>query len=100
LLQAVQGIPAGQRRAADGAGLNEVQVLRLTHEAHFVEHAVLAERAVDDAAQPCLGGRDVYGAVLMALIEEGDHLVTLLPLGDFASYGDDLTGAVRGGDDG
>jgi hypothetical protein len=97
LLEAVQRVPAGHGGAAKSTGLDVVQVGRRADEAHLVEGAVGTQRALQAAAQ---GGGDGLGpelAVLVALVEERDDLVALLPLRDARADLDDLAGTVRGG---
>jgi hypothetical protein len=64
----------------------------------LVEDAVLAQRAVDAAAEAGLDGLEVEGAGEVALVEEGDDFGA----GGEARYlradGDDFAGAVGAGD--
>lgn len=99
-LEAVEGVPRGQTGAHEGGGLNVVEVRGGADNAVLVEDAVLAEGAVENTAEARGGGASVDVAELVPLVEEGGDLVALLPLGDLGADGNNLTGAIGGGNDG
>lgn len=100
MLQTIQGVPAGQGRARQGAGLEEVQIGGRADEAVLVEDAVLAQRAVNDTAEARLRGTEVDGVKLVALVEQRHDPVAFLPFRDLGADLDDYAGAVGAGDDG
>lgn len=93
-LEAVEGIPAGEAGAGEGGGLGVAQVLGGADDAGLVEDGVLAQGAVDDAADAGARGGDAHGAVLVALVEERDDPVAGLPPGHLGAHADDLARAV------
>lgn len=99
-LEAVEGVPARDGGAGERGGLDVGEVVGGFDEAVLVERAVLAEGAVKHTAQAGLARGLGHGAELVALVEEGGDAASLLPAGDLGPDGDDLAGAVGGGDDG
>lgn len=99
-LEAVEGVPRGQTGAGEGGGLDVGKVGGGADDAVLVEDAVLAESAVENTAEAGGGAAGVDGTGLVGLVEEGDDLVTLLPLGDLGADGEDLTGTIGAGNDG
>lgn len=97
-LEPVQPVPRRQAGARQRAALQEVEVGRHAHEALLVVRAVLAQGAVDGAAD---AGRDavpVEGAGEVRLVEEGQDFVAFGEAGHAAADGFDGAGAVGGGD--
>lgn len=99
-LDAVEGVPGGQGRAGEGAGLDGVEGGRGLDEAVFREDGVLAEGAVEGAAEAAADGERGDGVGLVVLVEEGADVVALGELGDLGADGEDAAGAVGGGDAG
>lgn len=75
-----------------------VEVLGGLDQSVLVKDTVLAQRTVNDTTQTSPSRRNVNGAVLMALIEQGSHFVALLELLDLGADLGHLTSAVGGGD--
>lgn len=97
-LEPVQPVPRRQAGASERAALQEVEVGRHAHEALLVVRAVLAQGAVDRAAD---AGRDavpVQGAGEVRLVEEGQDFVAFGEAGYAGPDGFDGAGAVGGGD--
>ena len=77
----------------------EVEVGGDGDEAGFVEGAVFAEGAVDDAAEAGGEGGWVEGSRLVALVEERNDFVAWFEESYAGPGGDDCAGAVGTGDD-
>ena len=65
-----------------------------------MEGAVVAKSSVKNTTKARLDGIVVELAVEMSLVEESDHFVARLPLGDSGADGDYLTRSIGAGDDG
>lgn len=65
----------------------------------LVEGAVLAQSAVEGAAETGAGALKIERAGNVALVEERGNLVAHREARHARADGDDLTGTVRGGDD-
>jgi hypothetical protein len=74
-LEAVQRVPGRQTGAAEGAGLEEVEVRGGGYETLLAEDAVVAEGAVDGTTETGGKGGTVKRAAEVALVEEGNDLV-------------------------
>lgn len=98
-LQTIQSVPTGKSGTAESARLEVVEILGGFDKAIFVENTVLAQSTVDDTTQAGLGSGDVDGTVLVTLVEQGSHLVTLLELRDLGSHFNHLTSTVGAGND-
>ena len=96
-LQPIQRIPRRQPGTGQRGALQEVQALRHGHEAVLVEDAVLAQRAVEGAAQTRHDGLGRQGPRDVALVEERADLVALGEAGDFGADGVDDARAVGAG---
>jgi hypothetical protein len=74
-LEAVQRVPGRQTSAAEGAGLEEVEVRGGSYETLLAEDAVVAEGTVDGTTEAGGKGGAVKRATDVALVEEGNDLV-------------------------
>jgi hypothetical protein len=69
--KAVEGVPGGEGGAGEGTGFGEGEVCGHGDEPRFVEDGVLAQGAVDGAAEAGCEGLLVQGAGEVGLVEEG-----------------------------
>jgi hypothetical protein len=99
-LQSVQSIPACKSRTSQGCRFKVVQVSRGADDAVLVEDTVLAQGAVNGTAETGGSSRGIDGAVLVLLIEECDHFIAFLELGDLGSDLDDFAGTIGTGNNG
>lgn len=97
LPQAVQRVPRRHGGAAERARLDVAQVGGRAHEPRLGKSGVLAQHAWQRAAEGRADRLARQLAVLVALVEERDDAVALLPARDAGADGDDLAGAVRAG---
>lgn len=97
--QTVQGVPASKSGTAESARLEVVEVLGGLDKTVLVENTVLAQSTVNDTTETGLSSGDVDRTVLVTLVEQGSHLVTLLELRDLGSDFNDLTSTVGTWDD-
>ena len=71
-----------------------VEVLGAFNNAVFVENSVLAQSAIDGSSQAGLGPRNVDVAILVCLVEQSNHIVTLAELCHFGPNANDLAGTI------
>ena len=90
----IQSVPARERGARERAGLDVVQISGGSDEAILVEDSIFTEAAIDYSTKAGAGAFGVDGIVLVQLVEESDHLVSFLELGDLGARLDHLTGTV------
>lgn len=92
--------PARKTSASQCARLDVVQVLGSANEAVLVEDTKLAQSSVQDTTETSLGCGLSDGAELVALVEEGDDLVALLPLLNLGADLDNLSSTIRSANNG
>lgn len=97
-LQAIQGIPAGEGGTGKRARFEIVEVLRALNQAILVEDTILTQSTVDDTTKTRVGGNGIHRSILVLLVEQGSHFVSLFEQGDLASNLNNLASTVRARD--
>lgn len=93
-LQTEQCVPAGEGSAGKSAGLQGIKILRCLNQSRLVEDTILAQCTINHASEASLSCVGSQVAVLVALVEQGGHLVAFFELRYFGSDFNNLTGAV------
>lgn len=95
-LEPVERVPGRERGARERGAFLPVQGRRHLDEAVLVECSVLAERAIENAAQAGRYGLAVEGAAKVGLVEEGEDFGALFEARYLGPDGDDLSCSVLG----